>query len=440
MTVTKEVAYKQGELHDQFKDALSERNDIERKLNVAYAKYMTASDKQKSDAYKQYRHYKKLSEQTSSRGGAVVVKQKMVHDEKPEHRPVVDAKEIILKKQDEETGEWKTTCTLHHQAVNEATLSQTRLVEGPVRQTVETIITQNTSVKVEEIKLQKWKMLSTTRDYSNGQIVISEKPPMDKCVFTHAFTAHSTIGETARRKVFIDWRNMFEIEHWETIVGRAKRWEDIVIVNLPDPDPADKYANTKMYCIASKKGNLCYIGFTTLPTVEERGKQHSDDYKSKKKKQCMSRLVLKFKDWQIELIEEFPCASRRQAEAREMYHINRAENCVNKNTATDKSLPTCAITKRKAVVADAQEQSIVVEEDPTIALRLEIEERLKMEAEAEDNAIAAQIAYKVQRKRKAEEAVDDRFDENGNLKSFSFQLPVKQQKAKPKMKFSWMKK
>ena len=154
----------------------------------------------------------------------------------------------------------------------------------------------------------------------------------------------------------------------------------------------------------------------------------------------MSRLVLKFKDWQIDLIEEFPCASKRQAEAREMYHINRAENCVNKNTATDKSLPTCAITKRKAVVADAQEQSIVVEEDPTIALRLEIEERLKMEAEAEDNAIAAQIAYKVQRKRKAEEAVDDRFDENGNLKSFSFQLPVKQQKAKPKMNFSWMKK
>ena len=88
---------------------------------------------------------------------------------------------------------------------------------------------------------------------------------------THAFTAHSTIGETARGKVFVDRRNMFEMEHWETIVGRAKQWEDIIIVNLPDPDPADKYANTKMYCISSKKGNCCYIGYTTLPTVEERG-------------------------------------------------------------------------------------------------------------------------------------------------------------------------
>ena len=41
-----------------------------------------------------------------------------------------------------------------------------------------------------------------------------------------------------------------------------------------------------------------------------------------------------------------------------------------------------------------------------------------------------------QRKRKAEDA----FDENGNFKSYSFQLPVKQQKQKPKMNFSWMKK
>ena len=193
--VTMEMTYKQGKLHDYFKDALDERNTIERKLNAAYAKYITAYESKKSDAHKMYRHYKDLSN---------------------------------------------------------------KLKAG-----------NNTVEKVSsDVKLQKWKMLSTTRDYSNGQIVISEKPPMDKCVLTHAFTAHSTIGETARGKVFIDRRNMFEIEHWETIVGRAKRWEDIVIVNLPDPDPADKYANTKMYCIASKKGNLCYIGFTTLPTVE----------------------------------------------------------------------------------------------------------------------------------------------------------------------------
>ena len=70
-------------------------------------------------------------------------------------------------------------------------------------------------------------------------------------------------------------------------------------------------------------------------------------------------------------------------------------------------------------------------------------QRLKMEAEAEDSKIMQEAAIKnkeEQRKRKAEDALDDRYDENGNFKSYSFQLPVKQQKQKPKMNFSWMKK
>ena len=347
--VTTEVAYKQGALHEYFKHSVGERNTIEQKLNVAYAKYLTAPDSKKTEARKTFRHYSELSKKM---------------------------------KAGRHTTE-KTTST---------------------------------------VKLQKWKMLSTSRDYSNGQIVVAETPPMDKCVLTHAFTAHSTIGETARGKVFIDRRNMFEIEHWETIVGRAKRWEDIVIVNLADPDPADKYANTKMYCISSKKGQCCYIGHTTLPTVEQRGKQHFDDYKTKRK-QCTSRLVLKFKDWQIDLIEDFPCASKRQAETREQYHMDRAENCVNRRTTTDKRLPACAITKRKAAAA---EKPVVVEVDPKDALRWEIEERLTNEARSEDEATAAIIALHVheeQQKRKAAEATDDRFDANGNLKKYSFEIP-----------------
>ena len=200
--------------------------------------------------------------------------------------------------------------------------------------------------KSEEVVLQKWKMTTTSRDYSNGQIVISEKPPMEgKCILTHAFTAHSTIGETARGRVFIDRRNMFEIEHWETIVGRAKRWEDIIIVDLPDPDPKDKYKDTKIYCISSKRGDCTYIGHTTLPTIEERLKQHLADYKSKNKKTCMSRIVLKNRDWKIDLIEEYPCASKYQALAREQYHINQYKNCVNKLMSVDKTLPSCVPTK-----------------------------------------------------------------------------------------------
>ena len=48
-----------------------------------------------------------------------------------------------------------------------------------------------------------------------------------KSEVAHAFTAHSTIGETAVGKVFIDRRRMWETEHWETIVGRARRAEDL---------------------------------------------------------------------------------------------------------------------------------------------------------------------------------------------------------------------
>jgi len=178
--------------------------------------------------------------------------------------------------------------------------------------------------------------------------VISADPPTDKCHIAHAFTAHSTIGETARGKVFIDRRNLFEMEHWETIIGRAKRWEDIVIVDLPDPDPTEKWAKTIMYSISSKKGQCQYIGFTTQ-TLEKRKQGHMDAYKSKKK-ECAASQVLKFKDWQMDLIEEFPCANRAQAEARENYHIQRADNCVNKSIRNGAKLEPCA-PSRTLIVA-----------------------------------------------------------------------------------------
>ena len=205
-----------------------------------------------------------------------------------------------------------------------------------------------TVTRTEELQLQKWKVDSTTRDFSNGEVVISASPPTDKCHLSHAFTAHSTIGETARGKVFIDRRNMFEIEHWETIIGRATRWEDIVIVNLPDPDPSTKYAQTKIYSLSSKKGNCCYIGHTTLPTVEARAKQHLADFKSNtRQNKCTSRLVMKHNDWIVDLIEEFPCASKRQAESRENYHIQQQNNAVNKTMPAQQSLPQIAPQRQK---------------------------------------------------------------------------------------------
>ena len=64
--------------------------------------------------------------------------------------------------------------------------------------------------------------------------------------------------------------------------------------------------------------------------------------------------------------------------------------------------------------------------DPKDALRWEIEERLTNEARSEDDTIAEKIGLEVQeeqRKRKAAEATNDRFDANGNLKKYSFEIP-----------------
>ena len=197
-----------------------------------------------------------------------------------------------------------------------------------------------------EVVLQKWKVDATTRDYSNGEIVISETPPTSGSIIKHAFTCHSTIGETARGKVFIDRRNMFEIEHWETAIGRARKFADIVIINMPDPDVTEKYAKTKIYSISSKKGNVCYIGHTTQ-SLDKRRDGHVRDYKeTNKKNRCVSRYVMRYKDWQMDLIEEYPCSSVYQARAREDYHIKQNPNAVNISAPLQDKLENCAPKKR----------------------------------------------------------------------------------------------
>lgn len=233
----------------------------------------------------------------------------------------------------------------------------TKLLQKMAKPTLET------HEVVDDVQLQKYKMLSCTRDHLNGEIFMAAKKPSDgDCKIAHAFTAHATIGETARGKVFIDRRNMFEIEHWETIVGRAKRWEDIIIVDLPDPDPADRWKNTKIYLIDSKIGNCCYVGHTGDPAI--RKKRHIDDYKNKKlKKRCNSHMVLKYKDWTFDVIEEYPCETRRQAEKREAYHIQQYPTAVNKMVPSGDSLPQNAPKKRKVEVTKNAVAEATIEEE-----------------------------------------------------------------------------
>ena len=201
--------------------------------------------------------------------------------------------------------------------------------------------------------IQKYHIKSCSRDYSNGEIVMSIGPPAGvKSEVAHAFTAHSTIGETAVGKVFIDRRRMWETEHWETIVGRARRAEDIIIIDLPNKTPSEEYSKNINYIISSVKGGISYIGSTTR-RLEARKRGHKRDQR------CMSHKVIKFDDWTMEKIEDYPCANKREAEARELYWIQRTPNCVNKNLLTTSTGP---YTENRIEYIDGKNLQLLINE------------------------------------------------------------------------------
>jgi hypothetical protein len=203
------------------------------------------------------------------------------------------------------------------------------------------------------VTIQKYHVKSCSRDLSNGEIVVSNGPPAGvQSEVAHAFTAHSTIGETAAGKVFIDRRRMWEIEHWETIVGRARRAEDIIIIDLPDNTPSETYSKNINYLISSAKGNISYVGSTTQGLEKRKRGHESDD-------RCMSRKVMKYDDWKMEIIEEYPCANKKEAEARERYWIQRTPNCVNKNLLTSSSGP---YTESRIEYIDGNNLQVLIEE------------------------------------------------------------------------------
>jgi hypothetical protein len=81
---------------------------------------------------------------------------------------------------------------------------------------------------------EKYYITSNNRLYSNGEIVIGEKPEI-KCDVRHAFTTHSIQGETAYHKLFIESSKMFDSRMFYTALSRAKRLDQIYIIE-PNAD------------------------------------------------------------------------------------------------------------------------------------------------------------------------------------------------------------
>jgi hypothetical protein len=87
----------------------------------------------------------------------------------------------------------------------------------------------------------------------------------------------------------------------------------------------NEYANGKVYRLLC--GGLVYYGSTIL-ILEERLWGHN-----KIKKTCSSKILYEIGDEvKIELVEEYPCNSKRELELREQYYISNFE-CVNEKNA-----------------------------------------------------------------------------------------------------------
>ena len=96
------------------------------------------------------------------------------------------------------------------------------------------------------------------------------------------------------------------------------------------------YANGQIYAIRSHLTDQIYIGSTAQP-LHKRFYQHKTHSNT-----CTSLEIIKHGDAYIELLENFPCQSKKELNRREGQHIRNSENCVNKNIAGRTPQESCA--------------------------------------------------------------------------------------------------
>ena len=90
------------------------------------------------------------------------------------------------------------------------------------------------------------------------------------------------------------------------------------------------YKNGKIYRIVCNETGLCYIG-STISTLVKRLYKHKSDFKQYLKGKCTyitSFKIIENGNYDIILLEEFPCENKNQLCKRERYYIETME-CVN---------------------------------------------------------------------------------------------------------------
>jgi hypothetical protein len=91
------------------------------------------------------------------------------------------------------------------------------------------------------------------------------------------------------------------------------------------------YSNGKIYKIVCNTTGKCYIGSTCSPYLSTRLAQHRNNFKSFLKGKfnyVSSYEVLENNNYDIVLLELFPCSCKEELLARERFYIENTE-CVN---------------------------------------------------------------------------------------------------------------
>jgi adenylate kinase family enzyme len=95
----------------------------------------------------------------------------------------------------------------------------------------------------------------------------------------------------------------------------------------------NKYQKGQIYKIVDVGYNLCYYG-STINRLCQRMATHREHYKNGSYNCTVKQIFDTYglENCKIELVENFPCDSRKELEAREGFYIKN-NSCVNKNIA-----------------------------------------------------------------------------------------------------------
>jgi len=108
------------------------------------------------------------------------------------------------------------------------------------------------------------------------------------------------------------------------------------------------YQEGKIYKIVDNTTGNIYIGSTAEKYLSRRLQRHLVNYKryiDKKEKYVSSFEILKNNNFEILLLETFPCNNKYELEQKERYYIEN-NTCVNKNIPTRTNKEWCEENKK----------------------------------------------------------------------------------------------